>query len=86
MQAFLKMCNLEFQVEPRSNAESMSPSGKVPFIKCGAFLISELEPIAQFVDTKGISLSGDLDKDKKDDMRAYMSLIRNVLENAEVKQ
>lgn len=29
VQAYLKMCNLEFQIEPKSNAEFMSPSGKV---------------------------------------------------------
>lgn len=27
VQAFLKMCGLDFEVEPRSNAEYMSPSG-----------------------------------------------------------
>ena len=33
VQAFLHMCNLDFTIEMRSNAENMSPSGKVPFIK-----------------------------------------------------
>ena len=27
------MCGLDFTIEMRSNAESMSPSGKVPFIR-----------------------------------------------------
>jgi metaxin len=78
------MCNLDFQVELRANAEFMSPSGKVPFIKCGAFVVSELEGIIQFVNNKGISLTNDLEGDEKSDMRAYMSLVHNVLENAEV--
>lgn len=85
VQAFLKMCDLDFQVECRANAEYMSPSGKVPFIKCGAFVISELEGIVQFVDNKGISLSSDLEDDDRSRMRAYMSLIHSVLENAEVR-
>lgn len=68
----------------RANAEFMSPNGKVPFIKAGAFVVSELEGIVQFVENKKISLSGDLDSAEKSDMRAYMSLVHNVLENAEV--
>jgi len=31
VQAFLKMCGLDFEVEARSNAEYMSPSGKQHF-------------------------------------------------------
>ena len=37
VQAFLHMCNLDFTIEMRSNAENMSPSGKVPFIKVNSF-------------------------------------------------
>ncbi|XP_063908504.1 metaxin-2-like isoform X2 [Zophobas morio] len=84
VQAFLKMCNLDFQVEPRANAEAMSPSGKVPFIKAGAFVISELEPIVQFINNKGITLTDKLDPEMKSDMRAYMSLVHNVMEVAEL--
>lgn len=83
-QAYLHMCGLPFKIEHRSNAEFMSPSGKVPFIKCGAFVVSELEPIVQFVANKGISLTEDFDNEQKSDLRAYMSLIFSVLMNAEV--
>lgn len=84
VQAFLHMCNLPFQIEHRANAEFMSPSGKVPFIKCGAFIISELESIVQFVGSKGITLTEDLDSEQRDNMRSYMSVIHTVLVNAEV--
>ncbi|XP_018328837.1 metaxin-2 isoform X2 [Agrilus planipennis] len=84
VQAFLKMCNLHYEVEPRANAEFMSPSGKVPFIKCGAFVISELEGIVHFVSKKDISLTSKLDDNQKSELRAYTSLVRNVLENAEL--
>ncbi|KAI5643689.1 outer mitochondrial membrane transport complex protein domain-containing protein [Phthorimaea operculella] len=84
VQAFLKMCNLPFEVEMRWNAEFMSPSGRVPFIKCGAFVVSELEPIAQFAANKGVSLCAKLGTEEKAEMRAYMSLITNVLVNAEL--
>lgn len=83
-QAFLKMCGLNFSVEMKRNAESMSPSGKVPFIKCGAFVISEFDPIVAFVNTKGIHLSEHLDNAQRADMRAYISLINNVLANTEL--
>jgi len=84
VQAFLHMAGLDFTIEMRSNAENMSPSGKVPFIKAGAFVVSEMEPIVAFVNTKGISLTNQLDVGQKADMRAYMSLVNNVLGNAEL--
>ena len=36
----------------RSNAEHMSPSGKLPFIKCGAFVVADLDPVVSFVSNK----------------------------------
>jgi len=84
IQAFLHMANLDFTVEMRSNSEHMSPSGKVPFIRAGAFVISEMDPIVAFVNTKGISLTSTLDASQRADMRAYMSLVNNVMGNAEL--
>lgn len=84
VQAYLHMANLNFIIEMRSNAESMSPSGRLPFIKAGAFVVSEMDPIVGFVNTKGISLTGNLDNSQKADMRAYMSLVNNVMGNAEL--
>ena len=43
-----------------------------------------MEPIVAFVNTKGISLTAQLDVGQKADMRAYMSLVNNVLGNAEL--
>lgn len=83
VQAFLKMCNLNFTIEMRSNAEFMSPSGQVPFIKCGSFVVSELDPIVAFFGHKNVSLSNSLNDKDKGDMRAYMSLVNTVLTNAE---
>lgn len=84
VQAYLKMNGLKFEVVRKRNAEYMSPSGKVPFIKCGAFVVSELEPIVQFVNNKGINISERLDKSEWADMRAFMSLVNNLLLNAEL--
>uniref|UniRef100_A0A1B6EAB1 GST C-terminal domain-containing protein n=1 Tax=Clastoptera arizonana TaxID=38151 RepID=A0A1B6EAB1_9HEMI len=84
VRAFLEMCNLKYEVIYRENTEDMSPSGRVPFIKCGAFLIAELEPLINFVKNKNISLTEDLDPVQKSDIRAYMSLINTVLLNAEL--
>ncbi|XP_023246180.1 metaxin-2 [Copidosoma floridanum] len=84
VQAYLKMCNLDFQIEPRWNAEFMSPSAKVPFIKCGAFVVSEFDNIVSFLNSKGTSLSENLSQEDKVNVRAYMSLVNNVLYNAEL--
>ncbi|XP_050406650.1 metaxin-2 [Patella vulgata] len=84
VKTFLHMCGLEFHTEVRTNAEEMSPSGKVPFIHVGAFLVSELDPIIAFVNTRGFQLSRDLDEGLKSEMRAYMALIENVMVNAEL--
>ncbi|XP_067685748.1 metaxin-2-like [Haliotis asinina] len=84
VKTFLHMCGLNFNVELRTNAEEMSPSGKVPFIRVGAFLVSELDPIVAFVNTRGFQISGHLDEQEKSEMRAYMALVDNLLVNAEL--
>lgn len=84
VQAFLKMCQLEFEIEPRKNAEFISPSGRVPFIKCGNKLIPEFDGIVTYLGSKGKDLSSHLDHDAKVDMRAYVSLVNNVFVNAEL--
>lgn len=84
VQAFLKMCNLEFRIEPRKNAEYMSPNGSLPFIKCGAFVLSEFDNIVSFIANKGTSLSNHLEPKEKSDMKAYISLVNNVFVNAEL--
>ncbi|XP_045151816.1 metaxin-2 isoform X1 [Echinops telfairi] len=84
VQAFLQMCNLPIKVVCRSNAEYMSPSGKVPFIHVGNQVVSELGPIVQFVKAKGHSLSDGLDEVQKAEMKAYMELVNNMLLTAEL--
>ena len=53
-------------------------------VQAGAFVVSEMEPIVAFVNTKGVSLTAALDVGQRADMRAYMSLVNNVLGNAEL--
>ncbi|XP_069692545.1 metaxin-2-like isoform X2 [Periplaneta americana] len=84
VQAFLKMCGLDFEVERRSNAAYMSPSGHVPFIKSSVFMVAELDPIVSFVNTKGVSLSRSLDSSQNADMRDFITLVNTVLANAEL--
>ena len=52
VQAFLHMCRLGFTIQMRSNAEQMSPSGRLPFVRAGKFVVAEMDPIVAFVDTK----------------------------------
>jgi len=85
VKTFLKMAGLDFIVEARENAEYMSPHrGKVPFIKAGQFLVADFEPIVNFAQNKGYSLSKDLDETQKWELRVYMALVNNVLLNAEI--
>jgi metaxin len=37
-------------------------SGRVPFIKCGAFVVAELDPIISFVNNKVIEIERELKK------------------------
>ncbi|XP_077484120.1 metaxin-2-like isoform X2 [Amblyomma americanum] len=84
VQTFLRMAGLDHEVEMRPNVESISPSGNVPVLKCGPFVIAEMDPIVAFVNTKGIQLTQNLTVQQKADIRAYMSLINTVLVNAEL--
>ncbi|KAK7092809.1 metaxin-2-like isoform X2 [Littorina saxatilis] len=84
VKTFLYMCGLDFRVEQKTNAEEMSPSGKVPFIHVGAFLVSELDPIIAFVNARGFNLVSDMSDTERSEMRAYMSMIESILVNAEL--
>ncbi|CAL1541716.1 unnamed protein product [Lymnaea stagnalis] len=85
VETFLHMCGLKFRVEQRTNAEEMSPSGrKVPFIQVGPYLVSEFEPVVGFVNTKGFYLTKDMPDTERSEMRAYMSMIENIMGNAEL--
>lgn len=81
------MCKLPYTVEACANAEYMSPGGhmtKLPILQCGAFVVSELEPIINLVEKKGTSLTSSMDADEKNDLRAYLSLTEKIFTNAEV--
>ncbi|XP_075750153.1 metaxin-2 isoform X6 [Rhipicephalus microplus] len=84
VQTFLRMAGLDHEVEMRPNVESISPSGNVPVLKCGPFVIAEMDSIVAFVNTKGIQLTQNMSVQQKADIRAYMSLINTVLVNAEL--
>lgn len=83
------MLNLQYTVEACANAEYMSPGGhmtKLPVLQCGAFVVSELEPIINLVEKKGVSLTSFLDADEKNDLRAYLCLTEKIFTNAEVRK
>jgi len=81
---FLKMCRLPFTYEYKKNAEHMSPSGRVPFIKASSLLISEFAPIVSYAAAKNHSLSSGLTDSDRADMKAYMAMLENMLTNAEI--
>lgn len=62
----------------------MSPSGNVPFVKCGAFVVAEFDSIISFVNNKGVNVSSHLNTAEKADMQAYMTLVDTVFHAAEL--
>lgn len=83
VQAFLHMCGLKFKIEQAPNAEYISPSRKLPVLSCGTFLISEPNPIMDFVNVKGHRLDQHLTDDERAKLKAYMALVNNVLTPAQ---
>lgn len=87
VKAYLKMCNVPFNVKSSANAEFMSPGGrmtKLPFIKVGAFIVAEFEPIVNFVEQKECAIGQWLNEDEKFDLHSYVSLVENIFTNAEL--
>lgn len=82
MQTFLRLTHLPYLVEERFNATAISPNGKLPVLKCGDYIVSELDGVIQLAQSKGVSLSSHLSAAEKADLRAYLSLVHNVLGNA----
>ncbi|ODM93602.1 Metaxin-2 [Orchesella cincta] len=81
-QAFLNIAKLPYIIRERRNATEISPNNKLPVLRCGAYVVSELEGIVQLAQAKGVALSDHLNATQKADLRAYMSLVHNVLGNA----
>ncbi|VDK51946.1 unnamed protein product [Anisakis simplex] len=84
VRAFLRMVELPFHLDERPNAEFMSPTGKVPFLKLQDVIVPEFMPIVDFVSKKGVQLSGGLTDAQRADMYAHIALIEEVLKNAEL--
>jgi len=83
VEAFLHMCELKFEIEQAKNAEHISPSGKLPVLHCGKFIISEPNQIIDFVNVKGHRLDDHLSEDDCAKLKAYMALVNNVLSPAQ---
>ncbi|XP_054290341.1 metaxin-2-like isoform X1 [Macrosteles quadrilineatus] len=84
VKTLLRMCKVNYEVKETLNAEDMSPSstiGKVPFIKCGTILVSDVETITRFF--QGKSPSRHLDVSSLNDMKVYTSLLTKLF-NAEL--
>ncbi|XP_072376536.1 metaxin-2-like [Diabrotica undecimpunctata] len=78
IQAFLKMCNLGYDIEQRENAADMSPTRTIPFIKVEKCIVGGLENIVHFIKNKNINLSDKLSHDQKINLNSYMALTNNL--------
>ncbi|CAJ0572528.1 unnamed protein product, partial [Mesorhabditis spiculigera] len=83
-QTFLRMAGLPYQLRQRPNADFISPTGKVPFLKLNETLIAEFAGIVGFVAQKGVNLSGHLTETQSAEMMAHMSVIDLLLRNIEM--
>ncbi|XP_062606994.1 metaxin-2-like isoform X2 [Saccostrea cucullata] len=86
VRTFLKMCSAPFTRELRTNAEEMSPTGSVPFLQVGAFIVAEFDPIVAFAGLRGFSLNKDLSETERSELRAYCAMVSSILGKAEVTQ
>ncbi|KAI9579344.1 hypothetical protein GQX74_004816 [Glossina fuscipes] len=87
VKAYMKMCNLSFQIRSCANAEFMSPGGrmtKLPVLQSGLFIYAEFAPIVNYIKRKGEALENWMKKDEKLEMRSYLSLAENVFTLAEL--
>uniref|UniRef100_A0A1I7ZVZ3 GST_C_6 domain-containing protein n=1 Tax=Steinernema glaseri TaxID=37863 RepID=A0A1I7ZVZ3_9BILA len=84
VRAYLKMISLPFRVDQRPNAEFMSPSGTVPFLKVDEHLVADFQPIVDLVAKKGLKLSATLTDSQLIDMYAHMALIEETLKFVEM--
>ncbi|RZF45479.1 hypothetical protein LSTR_LSTR009350 [Laodelphax striatellus] len=84
MQTYLTMCGLKFEIVHRHNVEHMSPTERIPFLVCENRIISENDALIGYVESIGESLTHNLEFKHKQDLQAYMSLVRTTLENAEL--
>lgn len=84
VQTLLKMAKLPIRVAERPNAEFMSPTGKVPFLKLQSFLIPEFLPLVDFLAKRNVKLSAGLTDLERGDMHAHMALFDDILKNVEI--
>lgn len=80
--AFMRFSGIDFTVQYKKNAEQMSPSGKVPFVRCGSLLISEFEPICSFIGSRNVDSNTPQDPEEST-LKAFMAMVNGMLENAE---
>lgn len=84
IEAYLRFCGLAHEVKSRRNAEFMSPTGNVPFLRADRDLIGDFQGIVSFVEAKGFSTSANLEMKDKAEIKAYLSLIENSLVPSEL--
>ncbi|XP_022806733.1 metaxin-2-like isoform X2 [Stylophora pistillata] len=65
IEAYLRFCGLAHEVKSRRNAEFMSPTGNVPFLRADRDLIGDFQGIVSFVEAKGFSTSANLENERQ---------------------
>lgn len=87
VKVYLRMCNLAYKENSCTNAEFMSPGGrltKLPVLQVGAFVLAEFEPIASFIEQKGYGIDNTLGDYDRFEMRTYLTMAENIFTMAEL--
>ncbi|KHJ47341.1 hypothetical protein D918_02201 [Trichuris suis] len=80
---FLHMSNLPHTVEGRQNAEYISPTRELPVLLSHGLLVSGFESIVRFAMEQGF-VSLEVTDQEMDEMEGLVSLVQEVLVNAEL--
>lgn len=83
VELYLKMCKLEYRTEEAPNAADMAPSGAVPLLVCGNFMLSGFDRIVEFISKKNI-VPQKLEETDHVDMECYTSMVHSVFVSAEM--
>eukprot|EP00112_Aurelia_sp_Birch-Aquarium-sp1_P000168 Seg1012.8 transcript_id=Seg1012.8/GoldUCD/mRNA.D3Y31 product=Metaxin-2 protein_id=Seg1012.8/GoldUCD/D3Y31 len=83
IEAILRLQNLKYDLVPKTNAEFISPSGRVPLLRMDDDVIGE-ESIMTWLQTKGFSLINQLPDAQKLEAKSLVSLFEMTLIPAEL--
>jgi hypothetical protein len=84
VESLLRILKVPFTSQERYNAEYMSVSGELPVLRSNHKVVEGFYNIRSFLISEGYCLSADLSDSQKSELEAYMSLMHNTMQSAEI--